>query len=306
MTAAFVVVHKGRNIAERYMDGVTKDTQLESWSMGKSLTATLFALLVKDGVYSLDQPAPVPLWQSPGDERQKIRVRDLMNMSSGLRFVGNQDPAGSRRQAYPDHYYIYTGAIDAFTYSMTRPLEFEPGTEGRYRNSDPLTIGYLVKREVERRGENYLTWPQKALFDRLGIRRQVLEPDPYGNFLMTGYDYGTARNWARIGLLYLQDGMWMGERLLPEGWAEFVSTSAPGWRRPEYGGLFWLNRVGTWTLPEDTYLAAGAGGQNTYIVPSLDLVIVRMGHFRGTAGGASRRANNRAFTLIKEALGVRE
>jgi CubicO group peptidase (beta-lactamase class C family) len=306
MTAAFVVVHKGRIIAERYMNGITRDTQLESWSMGKSLTATLFALLVKDGVYELDQPAPVPLWQSPGDERQKIRVRDLMNMSSGLRFVGNQDPAGSRRQAYPDHYYIYTGAIDAFTYSMTRPLEFEPGTEGRYRNSDPLTIGYLVKREVERRGENYLTWPQKALFDRLGIRRQVLEPDPYGNFLMTGYDYGTARNWARIGLLYLQDGMWMGERLLPEGWAEFVSTSAPGWRRPEYGGLFWLNRVGTWALPEDTYLAAGAGGQNTYIVPSLDLVIVRMGHFRGTAGGASRRANNRAFTLIKEALGVRE
>jgi len=300
MTAAFIVVHKGRIIVERYMDGVTKDTQLESWSMGKSLTATLFALLVKDGVYTLDQPAPVPLWQKPGDERRKIRVRDLMNMSSGLRFVGNQDPAGSRTQDYPDHYYIYTGAIDAFTYSMTRPLEFEPGTEGRYRNSDPLTIGYLLRREVERRGENYLTWPQKALFDRIGIRRQVLEPDPYGNFLMTGYDYGTARNWARIGLLYLQDGMWMGERLLPEGWAEFVSTPAPGWRRPEYGGLFWLNGVGAWSLPADTYLAAGAGGQNTYIVPSLDLVIVRMGHFRGQR--ASRGANNRAFSLIVDAV----
>ncbi len=300
LTAAFIVVHKGRVIAERYMDGVTKDTQLESWSMGKSLTATLFALLVRDGVYSLDQPAPVPLWQSPGDERRKIRVRDLMNMSSGLRFVGNQDPAGSRTQAYPDHYYIYTGAIDAFTYSMTRPLEFEPGTEGRYRNSDPLTIGYLVRAEVERRGETYLSWPQKALFDRIGIRRQVLEPDPYGNFLLTGYDYGTARNWARLGLLYLQDGMWMGERLLPEGWATFVSTPAPGWRRPEYGGLFWLNGVGAWNLPADTYLAAGAGGQNTFIVPSLDLVIVRMGHFRGQ--GASRRANNRAFTLLVEAL----
>jgi len=302
MTAAFIVVHKGRIIAERYMDGITKDTQLESWSMGKSLTATLFALLVKDGVYTLDEPAPVPLWQRPGDERRKIRVRDLMNMSSGLRFVGNQEPSGARRQDYPDHYYIYTGAIDAFTYSMTRPLEFEPGTEGRYRNSDPLTIGYLVRREVERRGENYLTWPQQALFDRIGIRRQVLEPDPFGNFLMTGYDYGTARNWARLGLLYLQDGMWMGERLLPEGWSTFVSTPAPGWRRPEYGGLFWLNGVGAWTLPADTYLAAGAGGQNTFIVPSLDLVIVRMGHFRGQR--ASRAANNKAFALIREALHV--
>ncbi|HUF46489.1 MAG TPA: serine hydrolase [Vicinamibacterales bacterium] len=300
MTAAFIVVYKGQIVAERYMEGVTRDTQLESWSMGKSLTATLFALLVKDGTYTLDQPAPVPLWQTPGDARQKISVRHLMNMSSGLRFVGNQDPAGSRTQDYPDHYYIYTGAIDVFEYSITRPLEFEPGTEGRYRNSDPLTIGYLIRREVERRGENYLTWPQQALFDRIGIRRQVLEPDPYGNFLLTGYDYGTARNWARIGLLHLQDGMWMGERLLPEGWTTFVSARAPGWRRPEYGGLFWLNGIRTWTLPEDTYLAAGAGGQNTYIVPSRDLVIVRMGHFRGS--GAGRRANNRAFTLLLEAL----
>jgi len=301
LTAAFIVVHKGRIIAERYMDGITKDTQLESWSMGKSLTATLFGLLVRDGAYSLDQPAPVPLWQQPGDARQKIRVRDLMNMSSGLRFVGNQEPGGARTQDYPDHYYIYTGAIDAFTYSMTRPLEFEPGTEGRYRNSDPLTIGFLVKQEVERRGETYLSWPQRALFDRIGIRRQVLEPDPYGNFLLTGYDYGTARNWARIGMLYLQNGMWMGQQFLPEGWSAFVSTPAPGWRRPEYGGLFWLNRINSWTLPPDTYLAAGAGGQNTYIVPSLDLVIVRMGHFRGS--GAGRRANNRAFTLIVEAIG---
>jgi CubicO group peptidase (beta-lactamase class C family) len=302
LTAAFIVVHKGRIIAERYMDGITKDTQLESWSMGKSLTATLFALLVKDGVYTIDQPAPVPLWQKPGDPRAKIRVRDLLNMSSGLQFVGNQEPSGARRQDYPDHYYIYTGGIDAFTYSMTRPLEFEPGTEGRYRNSDPLTIGFLVRQEVEKRGENYLTWPQKALFDRIGIRRQVLEPDPYGNFLLTGYDYGTPRNWARLGMLYLQDGMWNGERLLPEGWTTFVSTPAPGWSAPRYGGLFWLNRDEGVRLPPDTYFAAGAGGQNTYIVPSRDLVIVRMGHMRGQ--GAARRANGRAFPLILEAIGV--
>ncbi len=301
LTAGFIVVHKGRIIAERYMDGITKDTQLESWSMGKSLTATLFALLVKDGTYTLDEPAPVPLWQKPGDERRKVRVRDLMNMSAGLWFVGNQDPPGSRRQEHPDHMYIYTGSVDAFAYSVNRPLEFEPGTQGRYRNSDPLTVGYLVRLAVEKRGDNYLTWPQKALFDRIGIRRQVLEPDPWGNFLLTGYDYGTPRNWARIGLLHLQDGMWNGERLLPEGWSKFVSTPAPGWRRPEYGGLFWLNGVGSWTLPEDTYLAAGAGGQNTFIVPSKDLVIVRMGHYRGSR--FSRAANNRAFTLLLEAIG---
>ena len=299
MTAAFLVVHKGRIIAERYAAGITKDTQLESWSMGKSLAATLFALLVKDGTYTLEQPAPVPLWQKPGDPRGAIRNIDLLRMSAGLKFLGNQEPGSD--QTYPDHYYIYTGAIDAFDYSITRPQEYPPNTDGRYRNSDPLTITYLSKLAVTKRGENFLTWPQRALFDTIGIRRQVLETDPYGNFLITGYDYGTARNWARIGLLYLQDGIWQGRRILPEGWATFVSTPAPAWKRPEYGGFFWLNRIGTWNLPVDTYFAAGAGGQNTWIVPSQQLVIVRMGHMRGQ--GPARRATNAALGLLMEAVG---
>ncbi|MEX2272235.1 MAG: serine hydrolase [Vicinamibacterales bacterium] len=298
LTAAFLVVHKGRIVAERYAPGITKDTQLESWSMGKSLAATLFAVLVKDGTYRLEQPAPVPLWQKPGDPRAAIRNIDLLRMSAGLKFLGNQE-AGSNL-TYPDHYYIYTGAIDAFEYSITRPQEYPPNTDGRYRNSDPLTITYLAKQAVTKRGENFLTWPQRALFDRIGIRRQVLETDPYGNFLITGYDYGTARNWARIGMLYLQDGVWQGERILPEGWSTFVSTPAPAWKRPEYGGFFWLNRVNTWNLPPETYFAAGAGGQNTWIVPSHDLVIVRMGHMRGQ--GPARSATNKALALVLQAL----
>lgn len=301
MTAAFLVVHEGRIVAERYAPGITKDTQLESWSLGKSLAATLFALLVKDGTYALEQPAPVPLWQKPGDPRSKIRNIDLLRMSAGLKFLGNQE-AGSTA-TYPDHYFIYTGAIDSFEYSITRPQEYPPNTDGRYRNSDPLTITYLAKLAVTRRGENFLTWPQRALFDRIGIRKQVLETDPYGNFLITGYDYGTARNWARFGMLYLQDGVWQGQRILPEGWTRFVSTPAPAWQRPEYGGLFWLNRVGTWNLPPETYFAAGAGGQNTWIVPSHDLVIVRMGHMRGQ--GPARRATNTALGLVIEAVATK-
>ena len=92
-----------------------------------------------------------------------------------------------------------------------------------------MTLGYLVKQAARKRGEPYLSFPQRLLFDKIGIRRQLLEPDPYGNFLLTGYDYGTGRNWARLGLLYLQDGVWEGERLLPEGFAELVSTPAPAW-----------------------------------------------------------------------------
>jgi hypothetical protein len=114
LTSGFIVVYKGHIIAERYGAGANKDSQLESWSMGKSIASTLFALLVKDGTYTLDQPAPVPLWQKPGDPRAKIRNRDLLNMSGGLLFQGNQEPPDARRQPYPDHYYIYTGGVDTF------------------------------------------------------------------------------------------------------------------------------------------------------------------------------------------------
>jgi CubicO group peptidase (beta-lactamase class C family) len=300
LTAGFIVLYKGRIIAERYMPGITRDTQLESWSMGKSITATLFALLVKDGTYTVDQPAPVPAWRAPGDPRGAIRHADLLHMSSGLRFIATQDPDYTPDKGYPDHFFIYTGAVDAFEYSMNKPLQFPVNTEGRYRNCDPLTLGFLVKQAVTKRGEEYLTWPQRALFDRIGIRRQVLETDPYGNFLLTGYDYGTPRNWARLGQLYLQDGMWQGQRILPEGWTTFVSTPARAWKQPVYGGLFWINGDGGWNIPKDAYFMAGAGGQNTFIIPSHQLVVVRMGHFRGAARG--RTTLNAAFSQLLAAV----
>ena len=196
--------------------------------------------------------------------------------------------------------YIDTGAIDAFEFSIDRPLQFPVNTEGRYRNSDPLTLGYVVRETVRTNGGEYLTFPQEALFDKIGIRRQVLETDPYGNFLLTGYDYGTARNWARLGLLYLQDGVWQGKRLLPEGFVEFVSTPAPAWDEPVYGGLFWLNRNETVPLPADAYYMAGGGGQRTFVVPSLDLVVVRLGHFRGNRPGME--ALNGALARLTEGL----
>jgi CubicO group peptidase (beta-lactamase class C family) len=300
LTAAVVVVYQGQIVAERYMPGITKDTQLESWSMGKSLTATLIGLAIKDGAFTLDDPAPVPDWRRPGDSRGEIRVRDVMRMSSGLSFTGQDDRWMDPSWQYHDHFFIYAGAVDAFKYSISSPLEFAPNTVGRYRNSDPMTLGFLVRQHVEKKGENYLTHPQRALFDKIGIRRQVLEPDPWGNFLLSGYDYGTARNWARLGLLYLRDGVWNGQRLLPDGFTKFVSTPAPAWRRPEYGGQFWINGIGQWNLPRDAYFMSGAGGQHTFIVPSHDLVIVRMGHQRGAAVGS--KLLNQALAAIVEAV----
>ena len=179
-------------------------------------------------------------------------------------------------------------------------MEFAPNTVGRYRNSDPMTLGFLVRQHAEKNGGVYLTYPQRALFDRIGIRRQVLEPDPWGNFLLSGYDYGTARNWARLGLLYLRDGVWNGQRLLPEGFAKFVGTPAPAWREPEYGGQFWVNGTGRWNLPRDAYFAFGAGGQHTFIVPSHDLVVVRMGHQRGAQVGS--KLLNQSLAAIVSAV----
>jgi CubicO group peptidase (beta-lactamase class C family) len=308
MTAAFVVTHRGRLIAERYGERITHRTPLESWSMGKSLTATLLGVLIRQGVYDVWERAPIPEWQKDSnDPRAAIRIADILRMSSGLRIRAPQDPDYDRSGPYPDHLYLYTGGVDSFHYAATRPLQWPPNTVGRYRNTDPVLANYLVRLGVEKRKQEYLWFPQRALFDKIGIRTMVMETDPFGNFLGQGYVLGSARDWARLGNLYLQDGLWNGERLLPEGYAKFVSTLAPAWeadKRPIYGAFFWINGTGELPVPRDAYYMAGAGGQNTLIVPSHELVVVRMGHFKGsTPGGASFR---RALALLMEAVPARK
>ena len=303
LTAAYVVLYKGQIIAERYGASAHKDMQLESWSMGKSLTATLMGLLIEDGHVGLHDPAPVPRWhEDQEDPRSRIRVSDLLRMSSGLLFTHQSQPRWQWGRAVGDHLYIYNGGIDVFHHAITRPPEFPPNTVGRYRNSDPLTINYIIKQIVENTlGEDYLTWPQKALFDKLGIRKQVLETDVFGNFILSGYDFGTGRNWARLGQLYLQDGVWNGERLLPEGFVDFVSSPAPAWDRQQYGGFFWLNRTGRWTdIPRSAYSMRGAGGQRVVIIPTQDLVVARLGHSRGERIGD--QGLNEALGLLVEAV----
>jgi CubicO group peptidase (beta-lactamase class C family) len=229
MTAAFVVTWRGRLVGERYGQGLSARMPLEGWSMGKSITSTLFGILTKQGVYKLSQPAPIPEWQTPGDPRAKIRIADILHMSSGLRIKAPQDPDYDPSGPYPDHLYLYTGSVDSFHYAATRPLQWPPNTIGRYHNTDPVLINYLIRLAVEKRGEDYLSFPQRVLFDKIGIRTMVIETDPFGNFLGQGYELGSGRDWARLGNLYLQDGVWNDERILPEGYAKFVSTLAPAW-----------------------------------------------------------------------------
>ena len=303
LTAAYVVTWKGRIIGERYRDGITMHTPLESWSMGKSLTATLIGTLIKDGEYSLNQPAPIPEWQNDNDPRKNIRIEDILHMSSGLRFRAPQDPNFDPARGYPDHRYVYTGTVNSFEWAATRPLQWQPNTVGRYRNSDPVLANYLIRLAVEKRGGDYHSFPQRVLFDKLGMHNMVLETDPYGNFLLQGYEFGAARDWSRLGNLYLQDGVWNGKRVLPKGFVDFVSTLAPAWvadGRPIYGGFFWINGTKQFPIPKEAYYMAGAGGQYTIIIPSHDLVVVRMGHYKGSSAGLE--ALKRSLTLLMQAV----
>jgi CubicO group peptidase (beta-lactamase class C family) len=214
-----------------------------------------------------------------------------MRMSSVIMINAPSDPDFDTG-TFALHFYLYTGGVNQYHYAATRPAEYPPNTIGRYRNTDPVLASYLVRLAVEGRGENYHSFPQRALFDKLGIRNALIETDSHGNFLGQGLAFMSARDWARLSNLYLTDGVWNGERLLPEGYVEYASTTASARvsdGRPVYGGaFFWVdNGVGADGLPP-SFLMRGAGGQSTTIIPSHDLVVARIGKYTGaSAGGAA-------------------
>jgi CubicO group peptidase (beta-lactamase class C family) len=277
-TRAIVAVYRGKIIGERYEPGWTGDTPQISWSAGKSITAALVGILIRRGDLNVDDRAPVKEWSAEGDPRRNIRIRDLLHMSSGLDFanLGLNGPDSFTRAN--KHMRIYFDGLNVFEHAVNQPPDIPPDSEWRYRNSDPLTLGKIIKEKVQARGEEYLTFPQRELFDAIGARHFVLETDAWGNFIMTGFDYGSARDWARFGLLHLNDGVWQGRRVLPEGWVRFVSTPAPADKSRGYGGLFWVNRGGAWNgVPEDAFAALGHMGQYVMVIPSREMVVVRMG-----------------------------
>jgi CubicO group peptidase (beta-lactamase class C family) len=299
-TRALVVTYKGKIVGERYAPGFTPHTPQISWSSGKSITAALVGVLVGRGLLKVDDPAPVPEWHGEGDPRNAIRVRDLLNMSSGLDFVNEGLTGVTAFRKENEHMRIYFDALDVFEHAVDQPAQIPPGTEFRYRNSDPLTLGRIVRQIVESQGEDYLTFPFDALFNRIGARDYVLETDVHGNFIMTGYDYGSAMDWTRFGLLHLWEGVWEGTRILPEDWTDVVSAPAPGARDRQYGGLFWLNRGGAWPrVPEDAYWTAGHMGQHSVIIPSRDVVLVRLGPSPGLTSEYMNETVGRVLEAIQ-------
>jgi CubicO group peptidase (beta-lactamase class C family) len=270
-TIGIVVVYRGRIIAERYAPGFDLHTSYRTWSSAKSLTSALVGILVGQGKLALDAPAPVPEWQAPEDPRRRIRIADLLHMSSGLESEGAWTPD------------VYWNGIDTAAAVAQTRLETEPGTRWKYSNYDTLLLVRAMHEVIADRSA-YLTFPHRALLNRIGMRDTVPEVDPYGNFVLSSQVYTTPRDLARFGLLYLQDGIWNGERILPEGWVEYTTTPAPATLSlPEdhrahagYGAQFWLYGRDP-RLPPDTYSTSGARGQHATIVPSRRLVVARMG-----------------------------
>jgi CubicO group peptidase (beta-lactamase class C family) len=276
-TRSLLVVYKGQIIGERYAPGFHKDMPQISWSMGKSITAALVGILVRDGLLKVEDLAPVSEWAN--DPRREIKIKDLMHMSSGLKFGSGAENPAIAFTAKDQHTYVYFAAPNVYEYSIRNELESPPGTFWKYRNCDPLTLGKVIRDKVEGRGEEFLSFPQRALFSRIGMRHMVLETDRWGNFIMTGYDYAVARDWARFALLHLQDGIWQGERILPEGWVDFITRPAPANKEKAYGGLCWLNAGKKYkSLPQDMYWPLGAYGQVAMIIPSRQMIVVRQGN----------------------------
>jgi CubicO group peptidase (beta-lactamase class C family) len=270
-TIGVVVVYRGRIIAERYALGFDAHTQYRTWSSAKSLTNALVGILVGQGRLAVGAAAPIPEWQKPGDPRGRITIAHLLHMSSGLESDGAWTP-----EAYWD-------GIDTGTVVAQARLEVEPGSRWKYSNYDTLLL-VRAMREVIGDARTYLEFPRRALLDRIGMRDTLPELDPSGNFILSSQVYSTPRDLARLGLLYLGDGMWNGERILPEGWVDYTTTPAPATLLlPEddeahagYGAQFRLYGRDR-RLPADAYSTAGVRGQHATIVPSRHLVVARMG-----------------------------
>ncbi|MBW2092021.1 MAG: serine hydrolase [Deltaproteobacteria bacterium] len=277
-TRAVAIVYKGRLIAERYAPGFSKDTPLLGWSMTKSVTNALVGILVGQGRLSLDDPAPVPEWSRPGDPRGAITLDQLMRMSSGLKFVEEYTKNS-------DATCMLFGVRDTAAYTASQPLETEPDGKWSYSSGTTNLICRIVRHTFGGTDAQYFAFPRRALFNRIGMRSAVMEPDASGTFVGSSFMYATARDWARFGLLYLNDGVWQGTRILPEGWVEYSRTPTPKAPLGRYGAQFWLN-AGDPTddtkrpmpqVPKDAFFCMGFEGQSVSIIPSRKLVVVRLG-----------------------------
>lgn len=265
---AFVVLHKGGIVAEHYDQGIGPDTKLLSWSMAKSFVNALVGMMVKDSLIDVHAPLPIPEWQD--DDRKTITPHDLMQMQSGLEW--NED-YGARS----DVNVMLHCEEDMGLYALQKPLEYKPGTHWYYSSgSTNIVVRYL--RSLFSSDEAFLSYMRERLFAPLGIRNAIFEQDMSGTPVGSSYLYITAKDFARFGQMYLDDGCVDDERILPEGWVDYTCTPASN-SENRYGAFFWLNRGGKYPdVPKDMYWCDGHDGQCIFIIPSCQLVVVILGY----------------------------
>lgn len=278
-TRALLIVHNGRIIAERYGEGITKDTPLLSWSIAKSFTNAMVGILVKERKISLNVPVAVPEWQKAGDPRRSITLDQLLRMSSGLEWV----EAYAERPVSDVNIMLFLQP-DMAAFAASKPLAVQPDTLWRYSSGTTNLICRAIRDLLGSR-DAYWNFPRRELFNKLGMRSAVWGTDATGTFVGSSFLYATARDYARFGMLYLNDGVWQGERILPEGWVACSTTSTPAAPKGRYGAHFWLNGGKDSgpdnrpypQLPADSFFARGYQGQIIAVIPSRRLVIVRLG-----------------------------
>jgi len=271
-THALVIVQGGKLILERYADGYGPEATYPSWSMAKSMTQALAGMLVLDGRLDIHAPADVPEWSAPGDPRGKLTLDLLLRMSSGLAFVEDYSPDNPSDVIAM---LFGEGEADVAHYAADKPLAHEPGRFWSYSSGTTNIVSRCLSRAIDKHVPEFEAFMRERLFGPLGMTSATPKFDAAGTFIGSSYCFCSARDFARFGLLYLRDGVWDGERLLPEGWVDYARTPT---RRQEglddlpYGAHWWMEIAGP-----GSFSANGYEGQFTIVVPELDLVLVRHG-----------------------------
>ncbi|BAX60654.1 serine hydrolase domain-containing protein [Burkholderia stabilis] len=278
-TRAVVVMWRGQVIAERYAPGFTADTPLPGWSMTKTVTAALVGMLVAQHKLSPDASALLPEWRGSGDPRAAITLDELLRMTSGLQFNEDYDDPLS------DVAVMLFTQPDTARFASAKPLASTPGTQWYYSSGTSAIVARVMHEAMGGSEDDYLAFPRRALFAPLDMRSAVFEPDASGTLGSPSYMYASARDWARFGQLLLQDGEWNGQRLLPEGWVRYLTRATPQSSHQEFGAHLWVKVPEPFNdrdphasaMPADAFHAVGHEGQFVSVVPSRQLVVVRLG-----------------------------
>ena len=282
-THAVVVVHDGRVIAERYAPGYDIDTPVIGWSATKSVTNALIGILVRQGKLSPTGPAPIAAWSDPKDPRHAITIDNLLRMNSGLDI--GQSLTASASDAFDPAARMVFNERDMAAFAERQSMKFAPGADWNYTNGNTLLLSKLIRDNAGGTASSTLAFARRELFDKLGMRHVTLEFDAVGTPIGSSHMLASARDWARFGLLYLDDGVVGGERILPEGWVDYSAAYTPHSDEYGYAAGFWTQRGTTGGaayrvkagLPADSFMARGAYGQYVIVVPSQRLVVARFG-----------------------------